>query len=127
MNMNIFFMIGELPTPLIIMALGFTMWKKPPKFGEQVGYRTKLSQRSEQAWNYAQVVYGKLSAIVFAVISGATLLLNIYALIRNFDDITGMIALLIQCAVVIGALFVLIGIVEHRLKMYFGGDGDKDE
>lgn len=127
MNMNILYMIGELPTPLIIMAIGFTMWKKPPKFGEQFGYRTKLSQRSEQAWNYAQIIYGKLSAIVFAVISGATLLLNIYALIRKFDDITGIIAFLIQCAVVMGAIFVIIGIVEHRLKTAFGKDGDTNE
>lgn len=125
--MNVLFLISELPTPLIIMAIGFSMWKSPPGFGTQVGYRTKRSMRSEQAWKVAQIVYGKLSAIVFAAISGATLLLNIYAVIRNFDETTGIVVFAVQNAVVVGAVFVLIGIVERRLKLLFGEDGDVDE
>ena len=119
MNMNIIFMIGELPAPLIMTAVGFMMWKKPPRFGESVGYRTKSACRTEQTWNFAQTTYGKLSGIVFAFLSGATLLLNICALIRNFDDTTGIIIFLAQNSVVIIAVFSIVGIVERKLGTFF--------
>ncbi len=123
MNMNIIFMIGELPAPLIMMAVGFMMCKKPPRFGESVGYRTKSSLRTEQTWDFAQTTYGKLAGIVFAFLSGATLLLNICAIIRNFDDTTGIIIFLVQNSVVVIALISIVRVVERKLGTFFDESG----
>ncbi|MDE7398720.1 MAG: SdpI family protein [Oscillospiraceae bacterium] len=127
MNMNILFMIAELPTPLIYMIIGFAMWKNPPSYKVNAGYKTELSRSSEQAWLYAQTFYGKLSGIVFAVISAVTLAFNIFALVTKLDDTKGLIAFLVWISVVFAALAIVKGTVERRLKAAFGKGGDGNE
>lgn len=115
-NINIIYFISELPAPLIIMIIGIIIWKNPPQFGEDFGYRTKLSQKSEQMWFIAQAAYGKLSAIVFAAVTAATVLLNVFAIIKNFGENTGFAVFIVQNAVVLTALFMTIAAVERKLK-----------
>lgn len=55
MNDNIVYLMSYIPTPLIFLIAGLMVWRFPPRYGETYGYRTKLSQSSEQAWDFAQV------------------------------------------------------------------------
>ncbi len=127
MNMNIIFAIAELPISLIYMAIGLAMWKKPPSYKVNAGYKTELSRSSEEAWLYAQTFYGRLSGIAFAVISAAALAFNVMALVMKFDDMKGFIAFLVWIVVVFAAVTIVKGTVEHRLKALFGEDGDTNE
>lgn len=127
MNMNIIFAIAELPISLIYMAIGLAMWKKPPSYKVNAGYKTELSRSSEEAWLYAQTFYGKLSGIAFAVISAAALAFNVMALVMKFDDMKGFIAFLVWIVVVFASVAVIKGTVERRLKALFGGGGDTNE
>lgn len=127
MNMNIIFAIAELPISLIYMAIGLAMWKKPPSYKVNAGYKTELSRSSEEAWLYAQTFYGKLSGIAFAVISAAALAFNVMALVMKFDDMKGFIAFLVWIVVVFAVVTFVKGTVEHRLKALFGEDGDTNE
>lgn len=125
--MNIIFMIAELPVSLIYMMIGFAMWKKPPSYKVNAGYKTELSRSSEEAWLYAQTFYGKLSGIVFAAISAAALAFNVIALVMKFDDMKGFAAFVVWIAAVFASVAVIKGRVERRLKALFGEDGDTNE
>ncbi|MBD5113189.1 MAG: hypothetical protein HDT42_11780 [Ruminococcaceae bacterium] len=127
MNINIVFMIAELPAPLVYMIIGFAMWKNPPSYKANTGYKTKLSRSSEQAWLYAQTFYGRLSGIVFAVISAVTLAFNIFASVTKLDDTIGFIAFFVWLSAVFAALVIMKGAMERRLKAVFGRGGDGNE
>ena len=115
------------PAPLIYMIIGFAMWKNPPSYKANTGYKTELSRSSEQAWLYAQTFYGKLSGIVFAIISAVTLALNIFALVTKLNDTTGFIAFFVWLSAIFAALAIMKGAVERRLKAAFGKGGNGNE
>lgn len=120
---NVMFLIGELPTPLIIMAFALSMRKMPPKFGENTGYNTRRSRKSEEAWNYAQTAYGRYAAVAFAVMSAATLAVGLIAIFLNLGETAGFVTFtavtLAQVAVLVGVIIV----IERQLERSFDGDG----
>ena len=125
--MNIIYLLTELSGPLIMLLVSLTLWKNPPKMNESIGYRTKRSQLSEEAWNFAQVYWGKISTITFAVFTGATVVVGLIGILRNFGDGLGFTVCMIQAAVLVILLFVNIGIVENKLKLLFDENGKPRE
>lgn len=123
MNYNILYLIGEIPTPVIIMAVAISMWRCPPKMSEKFGYRTRRSQLSEKAWDAAQILYGKYATIMFAITSAATVIAGIIIVIINPDEDTSMALFLVITAVQVGVLMAVIAMVEHKLKIHFDEDG----
>lgn len=123
MNYNILYLIGEIPMPVIIMAVAISMWRCPPKFSENFGYRTRRSQLSEEAWNAAQILYGKYATIMFAVTSAATIIAGIIIVIINPDEDASMALFLVITAVQVGVLMAVIAMVEHKLKILFDENG----
>ena len=119
---NVMFLIGELTTPLIIMAFAWSMWKSPPKLGEN-GYNTRRSRKSEEAWDYAQTAYGRCGTIAFAVTSAVTLAVGLTAIFLNFGETAGFVTFLAVTLAQVAALFVLIMVIEHQLKEKFDEDG----
>lgn len=117
---NVLFLLATLPAPLIILFIGVSFWKSPPAPSESFGYRTKRSQQSEQAWYFAQISYGKYSTIVFAVLLAVTLAVETLGIIINFDENLGFAVFIVLNAAVVGALFALIAVIEHKLKKLFG-------
>ena len=110
-----------------MLLVSLTLWKNPPKMNESIGYRTKRSQLSEEAWNFAQVYWGKISTITFAVFTGATVVVGLIGILRNFGDGLGFTVCMIQAAVLVILLFVNIGIVENKLKLLFDENGKPRE
>lgn len=123
MNYNILYLIGEIPTPVIIMAVAISMWKRPPKRSENFGYRTRRSQLSEESWDMAQILYGKYATVLFAVTSALTIIAGSIIAVINPDEDASMALFLIITAVQIGVLMVVIALVEHKLKIRFDKDG----
>lgn len=119
---NVMFLIGEFSTPIIIMAFSWSMWKSPPKLGEN-GYNTKRSRKSEEAWNYAQTAYGRCGAITFAVMSVLTLAVGLTAIFLNFGETAGFVTFLAVTLVQIAVLFITIVVIERQLKEKFDEDG----
>lgn len=120
---NVFYLIGELPTSLIIMGVALWMWKMPPKYGEIGGYNTKRSRKSVETWNYAQTAWGRYAAITFAVISAVTLAVGLSALFLKFGEIAGFVTFMAVTGGQVAALFVIIAVIERQLKEKFDEDG----
>lgn len=124
MNYNVLYLISELPAPLIILVLSVLIWKNPPRKSENIGYRTRRSQSSEQAWLFAQITYGKLSTIVFAVFTALTAIVGVVGIFKNFGEKTGFAVFIAQNCVLVALLFVIVIIVENKLKSDFDENGE---
>lgn len=127
MNYNVLFLFAELPVPIIYMAVAASICRNPPKWRENFGYRTKRALKSESAWNYAQITYGKISTICFSVFAALTLILDITAIAANFDDITAFAVFIAHTVLLVILLFVTVMIVENKLKKSFDKDGKPKE
>lgn len=123
-NYNILYLIAELPAPLTILALSALVWKNPPRQNENIGYRTRRSQSSEQAWLFAQIAYGKLSTIVFAVFTALTVIVGVVGILKNFGEKTGFAVFIAQNCILVALLFVILIIVENKLKSAFDEHGE---
>ncbi len=124
MNYNVLYLLSELIAPVIILLVSVTMWKNPPKMGENIGYRTRRSISSEEAWNFAQIYWARLSTFVFAGYTALTVAVGLIGILVNFGDKTGFAVFIAQSAVLVAMLFVIIGIVEYRLKTLFDEKGE---
>lgn len=120
---NVLYLIGELPTSLIIMGVALWMWKMPPKYGEIGGYNTKRSRKSTEAWDFAQTAYGRYATITFAVVSAATLAVGLSTLFMKFGEIAGFVTFMAVTGGQVAALFVIIAVIERQLKEKFDEDG----
>lgn len=119
---NVMFLIGELPTPLIIMAFALSMRRFPPNFGEN-GYNTRRSRKSEETWQFAQTAYGHYAAITFAVMSVLTLAVGLTAIFLDLGETAGFVTFLTVTFVQVAGLFAIIMVIEHQLKEKFDEDG----
>ena len=103
---------------LCIVISGYTMEKHVPKdrFGH-VGYRTKRSRQSEEAWQYANKLAGKVffrMGLIMTVISVAIMLIVMKA--EPFKMIYTGVAVLIAESVIV--CFPII-YIEKKLKEKF--------
>ncbi|MCM1166985.1 MAG: SdpI family protein [Lachnospiraceae bacterium] len=120
---NLMYLVGELTTPVILMLVALSVWRSPPKWGDSTGYNTKLSRKSEAAWDYAQLAYGRYATKAFAVTSALTFVVGLIALLLNFGEDAGFAAFIIVTAVQIAVLFAVIVVVERELKQKFDENG----
>lgn len=127
LNINILYLPAELILPIAVIMVGVSVWKSPPKMGEQFGFRTKRSQKSEEAWNYAQVVYGKVSTAVFIPIELLTLAVGVTAIVMNLADLPAFITFMAVEAIQVAALIIITFAVDLRLKNHFDEDGKPRE
>ena len=69
MWLNILFMICVVAVPIIAIITGYKMKTKPPKeINNTVGYRTKRSKASQEAWDFANVYCGK-NTFIYGIVS----------------------------------------------------------
>lgn len=116
---NVLFLIGELPTPLIIMAFAISMRNNPPRFGENTGYNTKRSRKSGDAWDFAQIAYGRYATIAFAVMSAVTLAVGLIAIFLNLGETAGFVTFMAVTMVQVAVLFGVIVVIERQLERNF--------
>ena len=109
-------------TPLTLLGLGLVIWKTRPPFGDMFGYRTKQSQKSPEAWEIAQAVFGKYCTLTYAVLSALTLISSLIPLFLKFDDLgMSILCMVINFVNVIAFAFV-VGITESTIKKHTEGD-----
>lgn len=111
--------------PLTMLGLGLMIWKTRPPFGDRFGYRTKQSQKSPEAWDMAQVLFGKYCTLTYAVLCALTLIAGVIPLAFKVDDIvTAWIVTAVNIVDFI-AVFIVVGVTDSKVKRLSGGNEPK--
>lgn len=120
----VFMLVCDMLTPALMILMGWSLWKHPPKdINSLLGYRTTRSMKNQDTWHFAQEYCGKLwyklglLQILPSVVP--------FAFLLNADEGTvstvGMSVLFVQMAVLIGAIFP----TEAALKRNFDKEGKR--
>ena len=124
MNDNVIMMLCYLPAPITFIIVGLMLWRFPPSYGDMFGYKTKLSYSSHEAWDFAQVFFGKLCTMAHIPVLALTLAAGVVQIVKNVDEDTAFVVFLVITFLQLIPLFTCIFITESRLKKYFGGKGE---
>ncbi len=111
--------------PLTILGLGLMIWKTRPPFGDMFGYRTTQSQKSPEAWELAQALFGRYCTLTYAVLCALTLIASVAPLIFKLDELAVSWIFTVTNLVNFIALFVIIGITDSKVKKLSGGNEPK--
>ena len=112
--MDIFFWIIDLLIPILMILIGFMFIKKPPKnINIWYGYRTKMSMKSQEAWDFAHKMCGRLW------IKLGILILVIIVLSKLFNPINVEILSLIHVGIGLLAICTPIYFIEKALHKKF--------
>lgn len=118
MGEKIIIAVVNMLTPLTLLGLGLLIWKTRPPFGDLFGYRTKQSQKSPEAWELAQAVFGRYCTLTYAVMSALTLIVGFVPMFIKLDELwLSIFVLAVNFANVI-ALAVVIGVTESTVKKH---------
>lgn len=117
MGENVILCVCNMLVPITMLILGLVIWKTMPGYGDLIGYRTTYSLKNETLWNIAQYCFGKSCTITFAVMSFLSLLASLVLIFFEVDkEILGIISVFVTLIQSV-ALFVVIFITEHKLKV----------
>ena len=121
MNDNVLMLICYLPAPITFIVAGLLLWRFPAPYGDAIGYKTKLSYSSKEAWDFAQVYFGRLCTLVNIPVLVLTVVVGVFQVVKNVDENTGLVICLTLTTLQLVPLFVCIFKTEAKLKKYFGG------
>ena len=110
-------------TPLTMLLLGARFEKKPPKRTSVFGYKTAMSCKNDDTWDFAQRYIGRLWRIWGLAATVISLLVMLLLLHRDMPTV-GYGALILICV----QLFPLIGCIfptERALKETFDRFGQR--
>lgn len=124
MNDNVIMLFCYLPAPIIFIIVGVLLWRFPAPYGDLIGYKTKLSYSSKEAWDYAQVSFGKLCTLVNIPMLALSAGVGVFQIIKNVGEDAALVICLVLTTLQVVPLLVCIFITESRLKRYFGGKNE---
>ena len=110
--------------PLIMLIFGIVLTVKPPKSVNGIyGYRTARSQKSQEAWDYAQRLTGKWwtwtgAALLLVTITAITI--SYFLFYEQFENVSATATTLN-----VALLILTIIPVEYSLKKNFDETGNK--
>lgn len=106
-----------LPASMIIMGIVYCKGGYPKEINDSFGYRTKLSRRSQEAWDFAQKLFGKLSLIMGAVTLLPSVVPMLFVIGGDADVCgwTGGYVVLVQMIIMI----LIIPFTENAIKKKF--------
>lgn len=119
-TINVLLFVCVLICPVIAAIAGFIMMTNPPKeINNAIGYRTKRSKSSQEAWDFANVYCGK-NTLIYGIVSffiSAALyyVLTVFVRLNSLVAMNVVIFIQIVCMVV-----VMVVPTEKKLKEKFG-------
>ncbi len=118
----VFMLVVNLLPPFSMLGFGSLFYKKPPdKINSAFGYRTKLSMKNQESWEFAHRTCGRLWRVLGLVLLIITVIAMLFLLGRNMESTaffaTGI--LVFQLLVMLGSILP----VERALKKRFNKDG----
>lgn len=124
MGFWIFMLICTLMLPVFMIILGNVFVKHPPETINNVyGYRTTMSRKNQETWDFAHNYCGKLWIKIGWILLPVSFLIMLPTLGKGDNPIgfVGGTFTLLQCLVLIGSIFP----VEYALKKRFDKDGNR--
>ena len=119
MNENVIFLLSYIQTPIICMIAGLLVWKTCPEYCGMVGYKTRRSRKSPEAWGYAQIYWGRLITLISIPVLIFSVLTGVIQVVRNVGEDAGIIIMMVVLTVQIASIFVSIAVTESALKRNF--------
>ena len=119
MNENVILLFSYIPGPVTFLIVGLLLWKLPSPYGNAIGYKTKLAYSSKEAWDYAQVTFGRLCTLSSAPVLAISVGTGAFQVIRNTDGMLRTILCTSVLTLQLVPVFACIFITESRLKKYF--------
>lgn len=129
MNFWIFMLAMNLLTPLTMIIFGYIYSKKPPqkpksKFAYS-GYRTQMSMKNEETWEYANRFFGKLW-FRFGIVLGLISIIPLFFVIGKDKDTVGFAGLII-CFVQMAVMLIPVIPTEISLRRRFDKYGNRKD
>ena len=128
MNFWIFMLVMNLLTPLVMIIYGRVFEKKPPKIARSkfaFGYRTVMSMRNEETWEYAHRFFGKLW-FRFGIAVGLISIIVLFFFIGKDKDTVGFAGMII-CYVQLVAMLLPVIPTELALRRIFDKYGNRKD
>ena len=128
MNFWIFMLVMNLLIPLVMIIFGRVFEKKPPKIGMSkfaFGYRTVMSMRNEETWEYAHRFFGKLW-FRFGIAVGLISIIVLFFFIGKDKDTIGFAGMII-CYVQLVAMLLPVIPTELALRRKFDKYGNRKD
>ena len=128
MNFWIFMLVMNLLIPLVMIIYGRVFEKKPPKIARSkfaFGYRTVMSMRNEETWEYAHGFFGKLW-FRFGIAVGLISIIVLFFFIGKDKDTVGFAGMII-CYVQLVAMLLPVIPTELALRRRFDKYGNRKD
>lgn len=123
MGFWIFMTANCMLTPVLMIVIGYMFVKHPPgDINGIYGYRTSMSRKNRQTWEFAHYCCGKLWWKAGWIMCFLTLFI-VLPVMGKGDDAVGLAAgiwVCLECAMMVAT----IGIVERALKKKFDRNGN---
>ena len=114
--------ICNLLIPLIMLVCGYFMYKKPPKeINSVVGYRTKMSKKNKDTWEFAHNYCGRLWLKLGIALVIPSVIVQI-PFVHSNDNAIGNMTLIVETVQLVILLCSIIP-VEQALKRTFDENG----
>ena len=107
--------------PALVTFLGYMFIKnKPKEINYVIGYRTKLSMKNQDTWDFAHQFCGKIW-----IVMGLTLLLATCLVVFISLSMENSLLIQIFCGIQLACVLSTLFFVESALKKNFDEDGNK--
>lgn len=118
----VFMFIMNLMIPFLMIGFGWLFRKRSPKnINPLYGYRTKMSMKNMETWQYAHIYFGRL----WFRAGWPMLLVTILAMIPLWgktEDVIGSFCIVIQIVQMVALLLPIVA-TERELRRQFYTDG----
>ena len=121
-------LVMNLLTPLVMIIYGRIFEKKPPKIARSkfaFGYRTVMSMRNEETWEYAHRFFGKLW-FGLGIAVGLISIIVLFFFIGKDKDTVGFAGMII-CYVQLLAMLLPVIPTELALRRRFDKYGNRKD
>lgn len=123
MGFWIFMAANSMLIPFLMIVAGYLFIKRPPRTINGIyGYRTSMSRKNQQTWDYAHYYCGKLWWKAGRILGAVTLLI-VLPVMGKGEEVIGSVAgiwVCLQC----GVMLITIVFVERALKRRFDRNGN---
>ena len=119
MNDGVVYLLSYLILPVLLIVVGLVMWRFPPGYGGSVGYRTKRSRSSRQAWDFAQVYWGRLILVMSIPMLAVSVGAGVFQIVKPLSEEAGLLLFCVIMTLQLVPMFVSIGVTESALKRRF--------
>lgn len=124
MGFWIFMLIMNLMIPLLMIGLGRWFWRRAPKkINPLFGYRTTMSMKNQDTWQFAHHYFGKLWFGIGWILLPVSIIPLLFVAGRS-ENTVGMAGGIV-CAAQTAVLLCSIIPVETALKRTFDRDGKR--